>query len=143
MYLLMRARERLCAMPLEKVLEVTRPLPLETFPRMPGFVLGLCRMRGEDLPVIDLGVLLGLGAAPQPTRFVVTSAGERRVILAVESTASIESLDPGRLRAMPTIAQEADEALIGWISRRDDELVMILDAARLLDTMPEGGPGEE
>lgn len=56
---LLRAQERLCAFPLESVIEVMRPLPIEPLPDVPAYVLGASLVRGLPTPIVDLGALLG------------------------------------------------------------------------------------
>jgi chemotaxis signal transduction protein len=46
------------AIPIEQVIEVMRPLPVETISGIPSFVSGLSVIRGSPVPVIDTGLLL-------------------------------------------------------------------------------------
>ena len=50
------------ALPMAQVREVVEARVLTRLPEAPGTVLGLINVRGRVIPVLDLGLLLGLGA---------------------------------------------------------------------------------
>ena len=60
-----RTGERVLAVPLPRVIETMRPLPVEPFAGGPAFLSGLARIRGEVVPVLDTGVLLGATSGAQ------------------------------------------------------------------------------
>jgi purine-binding chemotaxis protein CheW len=92
--LLCRARELLCALPLECLVETMRPLPVTADPLAPPFVLGVARVRGTQMPVVDLGALLGARLPPQPARFLSLRLEGRGVILAVEGVVEFVTKPP-------------------------------------------------
>ena len=73
--LLCRVDTRLCALPLESIIETTRPLPIEPVAGAPDFVLGLSVVRGSAVPIVDAGRLLS-GKPSTPTR-VCDAEGRR------------------------------------------------------------------
>ena len=64
-WLLCRAGARLCALPLQNVMETMRLLPIEPVAGAPRSVLGLCPIRGAPVPVVDLQSLLAEPEAPR------------------------------------------------------------------------------
>ncbi len=62
--LLCRIAGRLCAVPLESVLETMRPGATEPLAEAPRFVLGLAIIRGEPMPVVDMGRLISEAQPP-------------------------------------------------------------------------------
>jgi chemotaxis signal transduction protein len=62
--LLVRAGDRLCALPLARVRRVVRALPVTPLPGAAPELLGIAEFGGEPLPVLDLARLVG--AAPDP-----------------------------------------------------------------------------
>lgn len=130
MMLLCRVRSRLCALPLAHVLETMRPLPIEQLGGMPAFVGGVSQVRGEVVPVVDPGLLLGLAEAPRPGRFVRVRAGARRVALSVEEVLGVRELDVATVRALPPLLGDANAEIVQALATLDDELLLVLNASR-------------
>src|SRR5436853_466591 len=102
-----RVNTRLCALPLESIVETTRPLPCEPVAGTPAFVLGLSVIRGVAVPVVDAGQLLS-GQRSAPSRFVVLKVGDRRVALAVEAVVGVRSVGALALQDLPPLVRSAD-----------------------------------
>src|SRR5579859_3793791 len=81
-WLLCRAGPHLCALPLEQIAEVMRPLPFEPLADAPPFVRGVAVIRGVRVPVVDLARLLGQSKSVV-TRLITVRAGGRLLALAV------------------------------------------------------------
>ncbi len=124
---------RLCALPLAHVIETMRPLPIEPFGGMAPFVSGASVVRGAPVPVIDLGLVLGLatGGEQQPGRFVLLRAGERRVALAVEAVIGIREIASESLGELPRLLNEAKAEVVSAIGALDSALLLVLEAMRL------------
>ena len=129
--LLCRVGTRLCALPLECVIEMTRPLTIDAVAGAPEFVLGLSIVRGSAVPIVDAGQLLG-GKRSSPTRVVMLRVGERRVGLAVDEVIGVRSVDGGSLDEMPPLLRSAHAAVVSAIGTLDAELLMILKAVRIV-----------
>ena len=127
--LLVRAGGRACALPIEHVVETMRPLPLSPLAGTPPFVLGVAVIRGEPVPVVHLGLLLGAREAP-PRRFVVVRCGARRAAVAVDEVAGVAALD-GVADAPPLVAAAAQGA-VEALAAAGAELLVVLRAARLV-----------
>ncbi len=130
--LLCRTRARLCALPLVHVVETMRPLAIEPFGGGPEFVLGLSRIRGAHVPVIDLGRLLGLPGEKRPTRFVVLRVDGRSVAVRVEAVIGVSTLSAERALALPPLLNDAADGPVAALAARDAELLVVLKAASLL-----------
>jgi purine-binding chemotaxis protein CheW len=129
--LICRVRKRLCALPLEHVIETLRPLPIEPVAGAPSVVLGLAVIRGIPLPVVDAGRLFGEEGS-QPERFVTLVVGARRIALAVDSVLGVRTVMQDSLHALPPLLREADDDVITAIGLLDAELLLVLRTARLL-----------
>jgi purine-binding chemotaxis protein CheW len=136
-WLLCRIGPRLCALPLENVVEITRLLPIEPLARAPPFVLGLSLLRGAPVPVVHAGLLFGDGSI-QPERLVAIRAGSRIVAVAFSTVIGLRSIGIDAAKALPPLLQEAARDIITAISTHDAELLHVLDAARMVsDSMLE------
>jgi purine-binding chemotaxis protein CheW len=125
-----RVGARLCAVPLAHARETMRMLPIEPLADAPPFVLGLAIIRGEPVPVIDLGALVGGGGARG--RLIALRVGERSVALAVDAVVGVQPIDGATLAAAPPIAQIAHAEVIEAIGVLDAQLLLVLRASRLL-----------
>jgi purine-binding chemotaxis protein CheW len=130
-FLLVRAGARVCAVPVAAVIETMRPLPVAPVAGAPAFVRGVAIVRGEPVPVVELGTFLGAEAGATPARFVTVRAGARAVALAVEAVVGVAALDARDAPRMPLLA-DACAGAIEALRARDGELVVVLRATRLV-----------
>jgi purine-binding chemotaxis protein CheW len=128
LWLLTRTGSRLCALPLDSVVETLRLLPVEPIEPCPPFVLGVCLLRGAPTPVVDIGLLFGQRSGA-PRRLVAVKTGSRRVALAVDEVLGLRSIPPGE---MPPLLREAAGEVISAIATLDAELLLVLDATRIV-----------
>jgi purine-binding chemotaxis protein CheW len=132
LWVLCGVHARLCALPLESVIETMRPLPLQPLTGMPGFVIGLSIVRGEPIPVVDAGALLGSIDEARPTRFVTLRAGQRRVVLAVSAVIGVRALPSVELHPLPPLLAAISGDIVSSIGTLDAALLVVLRAARLV-----------
>lgn len=126
-----RARARLCALPLNDVVETMRPLPVTGVPGVPPFVRGVSVIRGAPVPVVDVGGLLGDPPSAGATRFVVLRLGERRVALAVEEVLGLRELSSQQRSELPPLLKDAGD-VVSRVATLDAELLLVLATARLV-----------
>jgi len=133
--LLVVAGRRRCALPLRHVIETMRPLPIEAIADPPPGVVGVSVIRGQPLPVLDLGALLAPDApheAVPASRFVTLRVGGRQVALAVDAVLGVRELENAELHELPPLLRGSQSTSITSLSALDRELVAILDTGRLL-----------
>ena len=128
--LLVTTQAHACALPLEDVIETMRPLPIRPLAGTPRFVLGVAMVRGQALPVLDLGALLGAPPASDARRFVTVRVGTRQAALAVASVDGIAGFTPHDFQALPPLLGGADG--VEALRVTDGQLFLTLQAARLL-----------
>jgi purine-binding chemotaxis protein CheW len=128
--LVCRVRSHLCALPLERVAEIMRPLPVTSLAGAPEFVLGMSVIRGTAVPVVDAGLLLGSDEPPEATRFVTLNIEKRQVALAVEQIVGIRGLAGISLQDLPPLLREAKAELVAAIGMLDSEFLLVLQTAR-------------
>ena len=109
-----------------------RPLPTVPFPGAPAFVLGVARIRGAAVPVVDLGALLGSPEPSQATRFLTLRLDDRRVALAVEDVLGVRQLASALFSDLPPLLASADQEAVVAIGTLDSELLLLLEATRVL-----------
>jgi chemotaxis signal transduction protein len=120
--------------------EVVTGQRVHPLPDLPPRILGMLRLRGELLPVIDVAPLLEqrLSAARPVVLVVETAAGQ--VGVAVDEVHDVVTLAPGSYRPAP--GGGADARLAG-VARVDGRLVTLVDLAEILreqTTLSSGNP---
>jgi purine-binding chemotaxis protein CheW len=141
--LIVKAGAHLSGLPLGTVVETMRPLPVRPVAGAPAGLLGVARIRGEIVPIVDLAQIVESVTGSVTRRFVVVRAGERRVALAVESVLSIA--DESRFTALPALLGPARNAGVAAIAQLDRDLLLVLEASRLVpqeawDAVTQGAP---
>jgi purine-binding chemotaxis protein CheW len=132
-FVICRSQKWLCALPLEKVAETMRPLPIEMLPDIPPPVLGVSIIRAAAVPVVDMAMLTGAATSVSPRRYVSLRLGERRhVALAVEEVLGVRELDATSLEEIPPLLHGAAAEAISAILLLDGELLLVLQTARLI-----------
>ena len=126
MHLRIRLGAEHYALALEHVLEVVELARSRRFPDRRASMLGLRNLRGEILPVLDLGTLLGIPGDGEPRRLVVVAEGGRRAGLAVDDV-----IDFSRL---PDATTTIDSALLHGGVLVDGKLVGVVDVSAVFDT---------
>lgn len=126
-----RVGARLCALPLEHVIETMRPLPIEPLAGTPPFVHGLSIIRGVPVPVLHIGQLLS-GEGTFPGRFVTVKLRKRCVALAVDGVLSVNPLPTASLNELPPLLRDAGSEAVSAIGALDAELLLVLRTARLI-----------
>jgi purine-binding chemotaxis protein CheW len=130
---------RFSGLPLEHVVEVMRPLPLEQVAEAREFVRGMSIVRGEPVPVVDARRLLGGGEAAPGGRLVTLRVGARSVALHVDDVLGVRLIAVELLREVPPLLGHASEARMA-LGALDGRLLEVLDAARLLPAEPGVSP---
>jgi purine-binding chemotaxis protein CheW len=152
MMLVTRVGNLACALPIEHVIEIMRPLPIEPIARPsdhPVLVMieGLAMIRGVPVPVIDVRRLLG-ATGERATRVVVIRVQDRQLAMLVDEVCGVQHIEQEQLARLPPLLGGVNRDSISAIGARDAALLIVLDAARVvpedswraLDTGPGAGP---
>jgi len=127
----------LCAFAIEDVVETMRPLPIEPLGRPGDAALarvdGAAMIRGAAVPVVDARKLLGTAIAAAPAaRFVVLRTMEHRIALVVDAVIDVRLIERQTLSRLPPLLSTANRDSVSAIGSRDEGLLVVLEAARLL-----------
>jgi purine-binding chemotaxis protein CheW len=125
-----------CALPIEHVIEIMRPLPVEPVARPSGdpvlaMIDGLAMIRGVPVPVIDVRRLLG-ATGGRAARVVVVRVRDRQLALLVDEVSGVQHIDQAQLSQLPPLLRGANRDSITAIGARDAALLVVLDAARVV-----------
>ena len=135
-WLRLRCAGQAYGLELLKVQEVVLPTPLLPLRGTPPAMLGVMNLRGQVVPVLDLGV--HLGQAPQPataaTRYVVLEEKGETLGLRVSAVEDVVNLTEQQIEAPDrTRAGRIHSDLFRGVARQSGDPVILLDASGLLD----------
>jgi len=122
---------RLCAVPLEHIVETMRPPPTAVLAGAPQFVQGVSIIRGEVVPVVDVASLLGVGES-RSARLGTISVGQRRLALAVDAVLGVRAVSGRSVGELPPLLGDVSAGVISAIGTLDSELLLVLRSARLV-----------
>lgn len=131
-HLIIGLERTFCAIPLSEVIEIMRPLPAEALAGTAFFVLGVARIRGNPVPVLDLSAIVNGHASTLHARFVTVRVQDRAIALAVKSVAGVVALRTTAAEHLPPLLHSANSDVIQTITALDSHFVMVLRAAQLL-----------
>jgi purine-binding chemotaxis protein CheW len=127
------------------VTEVVRVGPLTRLPAAPSFLPGVFTHRGEVLPVLDVGQLVGHAAVPirASTRAALVHCGPWKVAVVSESVEGLVAIPRRSLEPPPSESSGVAEFLSA-IGKDKQGAIAILDLPRLVETararaVPAGG----
>ena len=129
--LVCRVGARVYALPLARVVEIMRPMPIETMAGTSPFIRGLSIIRGVPTPIIDLGRLSGQEET-RATRFVSITTGSRRIALLADSVVGIRPIPAESLQELPPLLGDLDAGVISAIGTLDAELLLVLRETNLV-----------
>jgi chemotaxis signal transduction protein len=111
--------------------EVVTRQPIHRLPDTPARIVGVLRLRGELVPVLDVAPFLDLALDPsrQPAVLVVGTA-EGRIGVAADAVLEVVTLPSGSYRPAPSAA--AGDAYSAGVARVDGRLVSLVDLAEVL-----------
>lgn len=108
--------------------EVVIKQRLHPLPDMPPQLLGVLRLRGELVPVLDVAPVLDLRLSAEQPVVLVVDTGAARVGVAADDVLDVVTLAPGTFRPPPGAA---DGRVVG-VARVEDRLVTLVDLAEIL-----------
>jgi purine-binding chemotaxis protein CheW len=129
--LVCRVGGRLCALPLASVIETMRPLPARPIEGAPELVVGVAIVRGSPTVVVDAARLFD-GPGSRPARFVTLRVGQRVIALSVDEVVGVRNLSSAGLDGVPGLLEPAVGEAVSAIGTLDAELLLVLDAMRLV-----------
>ena len=109
-----------------------------SLPHAPAYMRGVINLRGMVLPVLDLGLRLGLETGEPSARsvIIVVDAGRRSVGRRVDAVSDILAVPESDLQAPPDLPTDQPDVFIRGLTIVDGRLIRVLDLSTVL-------PGEE
>jgi purine-binding chemotaxis protein CheW len=131
MSLVFRAGSLLCALRLDEVIEIMRPLAVRPLAGTPSYVRGVTIMRGVPTPVIDVARLVG-GEQADADRFVAVRTERGPIALATGPVLGIRAAVTDAAAQHPALLGGASSRLVAGVGTIDAEPVLLLQSMRVL-----------
>ncbi|MFO7172355.1 MAG: chemotaxis protein CheW [Bacillota bacterium] len=129
-----RVGEGFYAVPIGQVREVvawTRPTPL---PGSPPHVEGVLSLRGEVIPVVDLGRRFGRARSvpDAQSRILVVEIAGQVAGMVVDTVTEVLTLADGAVQPVAPAFRNSDDPLVVGVFHRGDDLVVLVDLERVV-----------
>ncbi|MGM0806313.1 MAG: chemotaxis protein CheW [Bacillota bacterium] len=115
-------------LPIEHVASIERVLDITPMPEMPSDVLGIIHLRGNVIPIIDFGQLIGKGKTEitDQTRIVILQNEESFLGLLTEAATDVMDIEADSIQS-PGSFRSKEDSLINGVSKQDDHLIIVLN----------------
>jgi chemotaxis signal transduction protein len=126
-YVRLKVAAETYAVPVGHVLAIVGPGHLTQVPGALPEILGVRKLRGQIVPVINLALVLGLNAAGPRRQLLLAEAEGVKAGFAIDEVSSVGELDG------PLDGAESD--FLTGVMVRDGELLGVIDVPRILRSL--------
>jgi len=133
-YLVFKLAAESYGVPVLAVREIIRLCPITPVANMPPHVRGVINLRGVVLPIVDLGVRLGLPGTEPTARHVIIVAqvGERAAGLLVDSVSDILSVEEQSIQPTPDVASNLARTFVRGVIAMDGRMISVITLDHVL-----------
>ena len=125
-------------LPITKVREINRLVPVTKLPQTPAFMEGIINLRGRIIPVIDLRKRfeMSVAAHDEDTRIIIVDISGEIVGVIVDAVTEVVRLNTANIEPSPaTVAVESQ--YIEGVGKIDDRLIILLNIDKVLTNQEE------
>jgi len=121
-----------------QIREVLRHTEITPVPGAPEYVLGIINLRGNVVTVIDTRKRFGLapGEIDDQARIVIVEVEEQVIGMLVDSVADVTYLKQSEIETTPNIGNEETSKFIQGVCNKNNELLILIELERMIDTSP-------
>ena len=125
-------------LPITKVQEINRVVPVTKLPQTPPFMEGIINLRGRIIPVIDLRKRFTMLAAAHDdeTRIIIVEISGQTVGVTVDAVKEVVRLNTGNIEPPPTTVA-VDSQYIYGVGKINDRLIILLDIDKVFTAQEE------
>lgn len=120
-------------LPITKVQEINRLVPITKLPQTPSFMEGIINLRGRIIPVVDLRKRFQLDVAEynEDTRIIIVDVDGQTVGIIVDAVNEVVRIGTGSIEPPPP-AFVLDARYIQGVGKLDGRLLILLDINQIL-----------
>jgi len=122
------------ALQLDVIRELIKPRTFTELPKVPDFVCGILSLRGEVVPIIDLGQRLKLGRTDSDSqqRIIICEGEEQAVGLLVDRIVQVVRIAKDAIEPAPLILSEQEKDIVAGVGRIQERMVILLNPKEIL-----------
>lgn len=128
-----RAGEQEFCVDIMAIKEIRGWAPPTPLPHAPSHVSGLINLRGLVIPVIDIGMRLGLPATEpsERTAIIVTEVGTKLIGLMVEKVSDMLSISRAEIQPVPDVSEGFDRQFADGVIALQSGMVCMLSLSSI------------
>lgn len=125
-------------LPITKVQEINRLVPITKLPQTPSFMEGIINLRGRIIPIIDLRKRFQLMVTEydDDTRIIIVDVNGQTVGIVVDAVTEVVRLPVASIEPPPP-AFVLDAQYIEGVGKLEDRLLILLDISQILTSQEE------
>lgn len=139
-YLSFTLRNEDFAVEIFKVREVLDVATLTKIPRMPQYLCGVINLRGNVVPVVDLGLKLGMAPVKKTINTcimimeITVDDVSEPVLMGVltDAVQAVLDIDPTNIEAVPRMGTNLNTDFIKGMGRHEEKFLILLDIDKVL-----------
>jgi purine-binding chemotaxis protein CheW len=103
--------------------------------KTPDYVKGILNLRGQIIPIIDLGLRFGIGEREHTmySAIIITTIQDTNIGLIVDEVNEVTNVADENLSAPPEFGSTIDVSYLSKIAQDNKEVIMILDLDNVID----------
>ncbi len=128
-----------------KVREIINPVPVTKIPMSHPNIEGIIDIRGEVLPVINIGKALGFPKAQNPAqeRFIVAEFNKLKMIFHVHSVTQIHRVSWNLVEKPSEMYQGLESKIVGVVNQEDGMILLLDFESIVVEINPDAGINED
>ncbi|HMM20793.1 MAG TPA: chemotaxis protein CheW [Selenomonadales bacterium] len=125
-------------LPITKVQEIIRMVPITKLPQTPSFMEGIINLRSRIIPIIDLRkrFQLAISNHDEDTRVIIVEVNGQTVGVVVDAVTEVVRLPQASVEPPPP-AFILDARYIQGVGKLDDRLLILLEIDNILTSQEE------
>lgn len=118
---------------ISRVQEIIRPGKVTSVPNCPHSIEGIISLRGEIVPVIDLGKRFSIepSGGEGDRKFVVVNVSDTRIAFIVDAVTEVYTLNEEDIDSKPSGVGGIDTEFIKGVGKKNADLIILLDVEKI------------
>lgn len=134
-YIIFQLNEQKYGASIKQIISIERLQEVVSLPQVSDFIVGITKLRGEVIPVIDLKTRMHLPLAEQTeqSRMLVSLVNDLQVGFIVDAASDVIDIDTEVIEPAPTTIKGVNANFINGVAKLEDQLLLLLDLAYVLN----------
>jgi purine-binding chemotaxis protein CheW len=115
--------------------EITRYEAPTRIPNMPSYMQGIINLRGNIIPVINLGKRFSLGSSEitRESRIIVINLFDKKAGLLVDAVSQVTKINDGEIEPPQETTACCERKYIAGLAKKGDKIIILLEPAAVLE----------